>query len=103
MFFGVVAFLAGCNDIAFCALTTAGDGNYMVHGQFFWSCRTATVMADAFGTAALPPLRAPEFSGFASFPVHFFFCQIVGKRFHFLYLLIKRQTETFDPFHDFFC
>ena len=87
MFFGVVAFLTSRNDIAFCASAAPGDGYDMVHGQFFGSCRVAAVVAGTFGAAALPPLRASEFSGLASFPVHLFFCQIVGKRFHFSYFI----------------
>ena len=80
--FGVVAFLTRSNDVAFCASATPGDGYDMVHGQFFGRCRAAAVVAGAFGAAALPPLRTSEFSGLAPFPVHFFFCHVVGKRFH---------------------
>ena len=85
--FGVVAFLTRRNDIALCALAATRDRYDMVHGQFFWSCRAAAVVAGAFGAAALPPLRASEFSGLVPFPVHFFFCQIVCERFHFLYFI----------------
>ena len=85
--FGVVAFLTSRNDVAFCASAAAGDGHDMVHSQFFGSCGTATVVAGSFGAPALPPLRASEFPGLAPFPVHFFFCQIVGKRFHFSYVI----------------
>lgn len=42
-------------------------------------------MADAPGEAAFPPLGIAEFSGLAPFSVHFFFRQIIGKRFHFSY------------------
>jgi len=85
--FGVVAFLTRRNDVTFCASATPGDGYDMVHGQFFGSGRALAVVAGAFGATALPPLRASEFSGFSPFPAHFFFCQIVGKRFHFLYFI----------------
>ena len=95
MSFGIVAFLTSRNDVAFSALTAAGDGHDMVHGQFFGWRRAIAVMADTFGTATFPPLRVAEFSGFAPFPVHFFFCQIVGKWFHFLYVF----TGWAPPFH----
>ena len=93
--FGVVTFLTRRNDVAFCASATPGDGHDMIHGQFFGSCRVAAVVAGAFGAAALPPLRVSEVSGLAPLPVHFFFCQIVGKRFHFLYVFTGRAP----PFH----
>ncbi len=86
--FGVVAFLTRRNDVAFCASATPGNGYDMVHGQFFGSCRATAVVAGAFGATALPPLRASEFSGLVPFSVHFFFCQIVGERFHFIILFI---------------
>ena len=82
MSFGVVTFFACCNDVAFSALAAAGDGHNMIHGQFFGRRSAAAVMADTFGATTLPPLRASELSGFAPFPVHFFFSQIVCKRFH---------------------
>jgi len=85
--FCIVAFLTRCNDVAFCASATPGDGYDMVHGQFFGSCWAAAVVAGAFGATAFPPLRASEFSGLVSFSVHFFFCHIVGERFHFLYFI----------------
>src|SRR5210317_1543128 len=95
MFFGVVAFLTSGNDIAFCASAAAGYGHDMVHGQFFGSCRVSAVVAGALGAAALPPLRASEFSGLAPFPVHFLFCQIVGKRFHFSYVIVEATSRDF--------
>ena len=83
MFFGIVAFLAGCNDIAFGALAAPGYGDDMVHSQFFRRSGAPAVMADSFGTAPLPPLGIAEFSGLAALFVHVFFCQIIGKWFHF--------------------
>jgi len=89
--FGSVAFLTGCNDVAFGAPAAPGDGHNMVHGQFFGGCRATAVVADTSGAAPLPPLRIAEFSGLAPFPVHLRLGQIICKRFHFsrAYSLLK--------------
>ncbi len=98
MFFGVVAFLAGSNDITFGASATPGYGNDVVHGQFFGWRGAPAVMANPFGTSSLPPLGIAEFPGLATLFVDIFFCQIIGKWFHFL--IFKCQAQTFNPFHD---
>ena len=95
MSFGVVAFLARCDDVAFCAPAPTGYGHNMVHGQFFGWRRAAAVVADTSGTAPLPPLRVAEFSGLAPFPVHFRFGEIIGKRFHFSYVMGEGTNREF--------
>ena len=85
MFFGVVAFLAGCNDVAFGTSAAAGYGNDMVHGQFFGRRGAPAVMADPFGTSSLPPLGIAQLPGLAALFVDIFFRQIIGKWFHFNY------------------
>ena len=93
MLFGIIAFLACCNDIAFGGSTAPGYGDDMVHGQVFGSGRSPAIMADSFGTSSFPPLGIAEFPSPAPLSVHIFFGQIIGKRFHSRHFLaFERQT-----------
>ena len=81
LFFGVARFTAGY-EVSFGAFAAPGDGNDMIHGEFFGRNGIFAVKTASFGAFPFPPLGISEIPGFAAFFFYVRFRKVVGKGFH---------------------
>jgi hypothetical protein len=72
VFLFVVAGFAAGNKVSFGAAATADDGDDVVHGEFGGFEFFLTIITDARGFFALPPLAGPQLPGLGLFPSYFF-------------------------------